>query len=233
MACSCHMSLEWILETRRLGVEGSKEVREVLKAYMWWKQDLRLGLTPKCLIASPPPHFPSCAASCSATLLLPSSVIHHCCPRHEVYLASASVLVIVFKNSESPFSVLPILSLVLQVSGESCVNREAASVSLQWLLASSCHSWTRHLMSCKEIWVKHTASFLEPASCGGPTLLRLSRFPWKRKACFSFLCFIFTTVSDHGYLTVSFFVVYYSHFCCFLHIVTMPVDSESSFTIFH
>lgn len=111
MACSCHMSLEWILETRRLGVEGSKEVREVLKAYMWWKQDLRLGLTPKCLIASPPPHFPSCAASCSATLLLPSSVIHHCCPRHEVYLASASVLVIVFKNSESPFSVLPILSL--------------------------------------------------------------------------------------------------------------------------
>ena len=29
MACYCHMRLEWILETHRLGVEGSKEVRKV------------------------------------------------------------------------------------------------------------------------------------------------------------------------------------------------------------
>ena len=57
MACYCHMRLEWILETHRLGVEGSKEVRKVLKGYTWWNQDLKLGLTPKCL-TPPPPSFP-------------------------------------------------------------------------------------------------------------------------------------------------------------------------------
>lgn len=108
MACYCHMRLEWILETHRLGVEGSKEVREVLKGYTWWNQHLKLGLTPKCLI---PPHFQFCAASWSATFILSSSVIHLCCPRHKVYLASTAVLVIIFKNSESSFSILPILLL--------------------------------------------------------------------------------------------------------------------------
>lgn len=147
------------------------------------------------------------------------SCIHHCASHH---LQEPRIFF---------FHAPHFVTVVLQVSGESYVNREVASVSLQWLLPSSCHSWAQHLMSCKEIWVKHTASFLESASCGGPTLLPLSRFPWKRKACFSFLCFIFTTVSDHGCLTVSFLVVYYIH--CFLHIVTMPVASGSSFTIFH
>lgn len=105
MACYCHMRLEWILETHRLGVEGSKEVRKVLKGYTWWNQDLKLGLTPKCL--TPPPHFQFCAASWSATFILPSSVIHLCCPRHKVYLASTAVLVIIFKNSEPFFPYSP------------------------------------------------------------------------------------------------------------------------------
>lgn len=58
-----------------------------------------------------PLHFQVCAAPWSAAFILPSSVIHHRCPRHEVYLASTTVLVIIFKNPESSSSVLPILSL--------------------------------------------------------------------------------------------------------------------------
>ena len=55
----------------------------------------------------PAPLISNFAASWSATFILPSSVIHLCCPRHKVYLASTAVLVIIFKNSEPFFPYFP------------------------------------------------------------------------------------------------------------------------------